>query len=82
MPFPLTINEAGAIVVKSSDYEAFKTAFFAKKYPSQRLGQAFWNEFDIHKLNEDKRLILNRLYQLNGNEALSFIETHILIDYE
>lgn len=58
-------------------YEEFKKLQAAGKFHNQRLGQAFYNHFNLHKSTVLKdqldRLYLFKLYQLDGKEAEDLI---------
>lgn len=48
---------------------------------SQRIGQHFYNYFKCHRIVEPESVdILNKLYELDGLEAVDLIKT--LIDHE
>ena len=41
------------------------------KYGTQRLGQAFYNEFNLHRINDQTKL--NNLYAKDGEHAVNSI---------
>lgn len=45
-------------------------------YPHQRLGQAFFNHFKLHKMNDNH---LSNLYELDGDRARDMIAS--MTDY-
>ena len=50
-----------------------------KVYSEQRIGQAFYNHFDLHKVNSEK-VELSKLYEADGQEARKIITS--MTDYE
>lgn len=55
----------------------FYTLFNQGKFGSQRLGQAFHNHMKLHKCsNPADKVLQDKLYELDGDEARSFIETY------
>lgn len=57
--------------------------FFKKVWPDQkdsglRIGQAFFNYMDLHKvLSADNRPALDKLYEMDGSKAMAFICEHM-----
>lgn len=64
--FPLTIEQR--------KFDIFMKKFKDGKYGTQRLGQAFYNEFDLHKLADQTRLC--NIYAKDGEHAMSFIKAN------
>lgn len=58
-------------------FNAFDTEFYkGTEYRGCRYGQAFWNGFCVHTLDEDTKLILDPLYYLSDAKAKAFISEH------
>lgn len=55
--------------------QEFWEAFAEGKYGSQRIGQAFYNHFDLHKVVSDKTG-LDKLYEMDGAVARAWIANH------
>lgn len=53
--------------IEQTEYAVFVAKFKAGEFGNQRLGQAFFNHFQLHKMKSDTSL--NRLYQLDGDDA-------------
>jgi len=51
----------------------FKKRWFNGEFGQQRLGQAFYNHMNLHKLSDQDAL--NNLYELDGHEAVNMINT-------
>lgn len=51
--------------------ESFFRNYNHGHYPSQRVGQAFYNEFNLHKLSDQEAL--KGLWQADGEEAEKLI---------
>lgn len=56
-------------------YIKFKESYGRGDYVHQRLGQAFFNCFSLHKTVAFKD-IADKLYQLDGDAATAFISEH------
>lgn len=59
--------------IERAAYEEFLKRFKDGQYEGQRLGQAFFNEFKLHKTKETK---YDLLYELDGERAKGFIYWH------
>ena len=59
---------------EAAKYTEFFRDFNVGKYGAQRLGQAFFNEFNLHK-SVQGRDVFDTLWNLDGEEALEFIHT-------
>ena len=57
---------------EAAKYEEFFRDFKVGKYGAQRLGQAFFNEFNLHKSTQGKG-VFDVLWNLDGKEAIEFI---------
>ena len=53
----------------------FWEAFTGGKYQGQRIGQAFYNAFDLHKVVSDKAG-LDKLYEMDDEVAAAWIASH------
>lgn len=66
--------EQGKLQLEKHQYDLFLKEYKnGTKYKSQRLGQAFYNHFNMHKLANQKQL--NGLYELDGDIAKQCIAT-------
>lgn len=62
--------------IEQTEYAVFVAKFKAGEFGNQRLGQAFFNHFQLHKMKSDTHL--NGLYQKDGDDAR--IEIHRLFN--
>lgn len=58
--------------IEKAEYERFCAHYRLGRYVAQRFGQAFYNHFDLVKVND--RSIFRDLYQLDGDEAKALID--------
>lgn len=58
-------------------YDEFRKDWNTGKYAGQRLGQAFFNHFSLHKVDKKDDPFLDRLYNADGSLAQSMISTMI-----
>lgn len=58
-------------VIEGVAYKRFMDKYRAGEYQAQRLGQAFYNEFNLHKLSNQE--VLQGLYEKDGKDALCTI---------
>lgn len=58
-------------------YDEFEKLWNAGGFPHQRLGQAFFNHFDLHKMDRTKDDTLDRLYNADNETAEKMISTMI-----
>ena len=63
--------EEEMLQVEKFEYDRFMKAFKHGKFGTQRLGQAFYNHFNLHRLSNQDRL--NNLYAKDGNHAVACI---------
>ena len=64
-------KEVTMLQVEQFEYDRFMKMFNGGKYNGQRLGQAFYNHFNLHKLvNQDQ---LKNLYNKDGEVAKACI---------
>lgn len=63
------------LTFSNSMVQRFWEAWTAGDYRNQRVGQAFYNHFNMHKVSGDK-LELNKLYELDGQAARAWIANH------
>lgn len=54
-------------------FTEFKNKFYSNGFPGQRLGQAFYNHFNLHKMNNQEALC--KLYEADGPEASQIIDS-------
>lgn len=58
--------------IEKAKWEDFCKAYKTKEYQGQRIGQAFYNYFNLHKMsNQDA---LNGLYETDGDNAMLLIQ--------
>lgn len=65
-------NEVVMLQVEKFEYERFMKMFNKGKFGGQRLGQAFYNHFNLHRLSDQNRL--NNLYAKDGDHAIGCIK--------
>jgi hypothetical protein len=66
--------------ISNTIVKEFYTLWNTSHHPGQRLGQAFFNFIQGHKVqNEEDKLILSKLYQLDNGDAKRVIES--MTDY-
>lgn len=58
--------------IEQRKFDSFMRKFKAGKFGTQRLGQAFYNEFDLHRIDDQDSL--NNLYAKDGEHALNCIK--------
>lgn len=64
-------EEPVAMSIESAKWADFCTRYKASEYGGQRIGQAFYNYFNLHKMsNQDA---LKGLYETDGDKAMSLI---------
>lgn len=61
-------------------YDEFRKDWNTGKYAGQRLGQAFFNHFNLHKMDKTKDNTLDRLYNADHITAEKVIST--MIDWD
>lgn len=59
--------------IEAHAFTRFCKKFELGEFPSQRMGQAFYNQFGLHKMADQG--YLGDLYELDGNEAFEKIRT-------
>ena len=59
-------------MIEKRQFEIFQQHFKAGKFGLQRFGQAFYNHFDLHKMESWKDK-LDTLYQQDGQTAVDTI---------
>jgi hypothetical protein len=57
--------------IERAAYDEFLVLWDRGKFDNQRLGQAFYNHFRLHRLND--QTLLQGLYESDGKKALSAI---------
>ncbi len=65
--------------IEPAAFANFMTSFRAGSFEGQRLGQAFFHHFALHKMHDASQR-LDRLYEMDGDDALSMI--HSLFDVQ
>lgn len=63
------------LTIEQRKFDIFMKKFKDGKFGSQRLGQAFYNEFNLHKLNDQS--LLNNIYAKDGDHALNSIKAMV-----
>ncbi|MGE8147431.1 hypothetical protein ACQKP7_19905 [Pseudomonas frederiksbergensis] len=58
--------------LEKSAYEDFQILYSAGHFSGQRLGQAFYNHFKLHRLADQQPL--KGLYEADGHSAIKIIE--------
>lgn len=58
--------------IEQRKFDNFMADFKKGKFGTQRLGQAFYNEFNLHKI--DDQASLNNLYAKDGEHAVNSIK--------
>ena len=66
------------LFVEGRAFDIFMAKFKSGTFGTQRLGQAFYNEFDLHKLAD--QTALHNLYAKDGEHALNLIKTLFTIE--
>lgn len=66
-----------ALELESARYEEFRALWMQAAFEEQRLGQAFYNYFKLHKLK--RQFHLHELYEADGEKALALIQRIFLI---
>ena len=65
------------IQLNAIEYNNFITNYWNSTVKTQRLGQAFFNHFELNKIQIGLlKDLVNKLYELDGKEAKEFIEKH------
>lgn len=75
--FPSKTGYNAAMNISKTLYDEFKKLWNAGAFPHQRLGQAFFNHFDLHKMDRTKDDTLDRLYNADNITAEKMISTMI-----
>lgn len=63
------------LTIEQRKFDIFMKKFKDGKFGSQRLGQAFYNEFNLHKLSDQS--LLNNIYAKDGDHALNSIKAMV-----
>jgi len=58
--------------IEKRKYDIFMKRFKDGKFDGQRLGQAFYNEFNLHKIDDQNSL--HNLYAKDGEHAANLIK--------
>lgn len=59
--------------IEQKKYDAFLKKFQAGDFGTQRLGQAFYNEFNLHRISDQESLC--NLYAKDGQHAKNLIKS-------
>jgi hypothetical protein len=59
--------------IEKQVFDIFMQKFKCGKFGTQRLGQAFCNEFNLHRVSD--QTTLHNLYAKDGEHALNLIKT-------
>lgn len=57
--------------IERAAYDEFLTLWGRGEFEEQRLGQAFYNYFHLHKLTD--QAVLHGLYEVDGKKAMALI---------
>lgn len=60
------------LTIEKRGFETFMHKFKKGKFGTQRLGQAFYNHYNLHRLTNQE--MLNNIYAKDGDHALRSIE--------
>lgn len=61
----------GALEIEMAAYDEFLVQWNQDAFPQQRLGQAFYNFFNLHKLAD--QTLMTELYEADGKKATALI---------
>lgn len=64
--------------IEEAEYTNFKKMIKEGKFSNQRLGQAFYNHFNLHKMNDQDKL--DPLFELDGIPAI--VKIHMLFKFD
>lgn len=64
--------------IEKKEYEIFLRVFAEGGYGSNRLGQAFYNRFNLHRVTDQERF--GMLYELDGEVAKAHIQKIFTIE--
>lgn len=65
------MNNGSLMEIERAAYEEFERLWYQGSFDQQRLGQAFYNHFRLHKLTNQSPL--HELYEAKGEQALQLI---------
>lgn len=60
------------LMIEKDAYERFLKKLKGGEFLEQRVGQAFYNEFNLHRLTNQEQL--HNLYEKDGENALNLIK--------
>lgn len=60
------------LTIEKREFERFQNKFKKGKFGTQRLGQAFYNHFNLHRLTNQEAL--NNVHSKDGETALRTIQ--------
>ncbi len=64
-------KEVTMLQIEKFEFDRFMAMFKDNKFPHQRLGQAFYNHFNLHRLSDQTRL--NNIYAKDRDHAVRCI---------
>ena len=67
------------MTIEEAEYRLFQMIHQSGGHSGLRYGQAFFNHFGLHKCVQNKN-ICDRLYELDGEEAKSYIAELFIIE--
>ena len=62
----------GVFCVEKKEFDIFMAKYTQGEYTGQRLGQAFYNHFKLHKMHD--QAVLSDLYETDGEKAINLIK--------
>ena len=66
------------LTIEKYRFDKFLSDYKKGKFAHQRLGQAFYNQFGLHKLaNQD---LLNNIYSKDGQHAINCINNFVIFN--
>ena len=67
------------MTIEEAEYRLFQMIHQSGGHSGLRYGQAFFNHFGLHKCVQNKN-VCDRLYELDGEEAKSYIAEQFIIE--
>jgi len=58
-------------------FDSFHAQWNQGKFHGQRLGQAFYNYFNLQKMTSDNKNIFDTIYEKDSGEALNLIKQNV-----
>ena len=66
------------MAIEHQTFQEFMSKFKSGHFGSQRLGQAFFNYFELHEKNAAENHRFNKLYELDGPQAQAELRKHFI----